>query len=327
MKQSPSIINPKIFIIFYSVVPIFIILLFLDKFFIDNNLLKLLTAHPSIHSSSYYILFYPHLISGLMTFFDKEYLIGYKSHFISKQSIPFLFVLITAIFFREVFFFLFTLYGSFHLINQQLGIEKILSKTQKTYSLGIHIIFSLLITHIYLQISFPHSFMSLQLKSLIAIIPVTTSMVILFISFFLMSLHTMYRSRKSLTESGKIVMWGNLGMVILTWVTFRMEYFFLSFLIPRLIHDLTALPLYISHDINRNTPKRNNFLYALLPVSHSILLGSIILIPFFTNFLAQALKNQAIQSLFIILALFHYLSESFMWKKDSLHIKKVIINI
>jgi hypothetical protein len=133
---------------------------------------------------------------------------------------------------------------------------------------------------------------------------------------------------------GKLFLWGNCAMILLTAWFYWIDYFFLAILAPRVIHDLTAFYIYITHDKNRVSAANHSGLYHL---SRKFGVHIVWLWPAMAVVLAYFLQYQLDNSIqwaasrvwdiktpiMVALAvvtffdLLHYYTESFTWGKAS----------
>ncbi|WP_019864770.1 hypothetical protein [Methylovulum miyakonense] len=136
------------------------------------------------------------------------------------------------------------------------------------------------------------------------------------------------------TALGKCFLWANVLLILGSFYLYAQQYYFLSILAPRVVHDATAYIFYVTHDYNKHRPEPKNRIYRF---SAACQLPIFIVLPtlsFALAFVLQAygdgLVNQLAQFFFGVevrkavtlgllgyLALMHYYTESFTWKQDS----------
>ncbi len=129
-------------------------------------------------------------------------------------------------------------------------------------------------------------------------------------------------------------LWVNPVMIVSSFWFYSESYYVLAILAPRLIHDLTAYYFYLCHDYNRHHRRPANGLYR---IAQRLKIPTLAVLPALSIAFALILQNYAdawlapltqimfdnpvprAASLGLVgyLALMHYYSESFTWKKDS----------
>jgi hypothetical protein len=140
--------------------------------------------------------------------------------------------------------------------------------------------------------------------------------------------------RRIPTTMGRLYLWGNALMVLQGGLFYAEGYSFLAILAPRLVHDVTAFAFYVVHDVNRHGAKPQNLLYR---VASKLGLGIVwvcpavaVLLTFLigkyvdpvaqlvvTPLLGHQLPYSASFLIVGYLALLHYYTEAFTWRKGS----------
>jgi hypothetical protein len=97
-------------------------------------------------------------------------------------------------------------------------------------------------------------------------------------------------------------------------------------LLPRMVHDISAFMIYISHDTNRNLDRPKLFLYratqTVMPIWTALVLVSVSWGAVVTYSGLKVLFWMAVS-----LALMHYMTEIFIWKRGSLHRRYIHIKV
>jgi len=104
-------------------------------------------------------------------------------------------------------------------------------------------------------------------------------------------------------------------------------YIFLAFFAVRFIHDLSAFAFYATHDQNRNSTQRKNYIYKLLEI---VPLPVLILTPLVAvgfAYLARVTTDGLTIGyvVLVLLGMSHYYLESIMWKRDTPHRKHISV--
>jgi len=265
---------------------------------------------------------------SLGTFLDKEYLTKYKKNFLSPTLIPYLATVLIGFFWnQEIFFILFSYLSSKHLMGQQIGLEKLLAGQKDSVIRGdlsrqLYIIIS---TIIYYRIAFPQSIFWIALENLGwgQGVYFSISIFIYIILFF----DTKENFLKAKDPMLKILFLGNCFLISSAIYFVQSGYIFFAFLVPRFIHDITAMFFYICHNKNRNSQYSQNFINQFIErkfdKTPSYILPLIYII--ISNILIQ-LDLKIVELSLFCLGVLHFYVEGFMWKNGSLHRKYVAFN-
>jgi hypothetical protein len=320
-------IPTKVLLKLYLIIPFSVLVVAADMIFFSGHLRRTLRADPETYRWITIFLFYPHVLMSLGTFLDKEYLTEYKEKFLSPKLIPYAGTVLIGFFWnQEIFFILFSYLSSKHLMGQQIGLEKLLANgdknmTRSNLSCHLYIIIS---TIIYYRIAFPQSIFWISLAKfdwgqeiyfLIAVL-------IYFVLFF----EARGNFLKAKNLSLKILFWGNYFLITSAICFLQSGYIFFAFLVPRFIHDITAIFFYVCHNKNRNANSSQNFINQFVEKVFKKYPPYVLpLIYFsFSNLLIQIDLKIVEVSLFC-LGVFHFYVEGFMWKRGSLHRRYVCL--
>jgi uncharacterized membrane protein YiaA len=126
--------------------------------------------------------------------------------------------------------------------------------------------------------------------------------------------------RQSRTRIGRWYMWANVAMICsIFWVN-ELGYTLFVILVPRVIHDVTAFSVYITHDTNRNRGEPKNAVYRATRFTR---LPPVILLPLLSIGLAYGLTVNEQYPLALILIttmnFLHYYFEGFIWRGPNPH--------
>jgi hypothetical protein len=129
-----------------------------------------------------------------------------------------------------------------------------------------------------------------------------------------------YVHRQSRTRIGRWYMWANVAMLgSIFWVN-ELGYTLFVIFIPRIIHDITAFSVYITHDTNRNRGEPRNAVYR---VARFTRLPPLVLLPLLSIGIAYVLtinERYALAAIVISTITFlHYYFEGFIWRGPNPH--------
>jgi len=300
----------------YGIIPIVWLFLFLDIIYLNGKIKSILPMNPDNLRIFLIFFLWPHIIMSIVTMFDKEYLKSYKTSFKNFKIIGFILIFSICFINKEVFFAIYAILTLKHFTCQQIGLEKL---TSSAPSKSPYLIYFLTLLILNCWVEFPGLSPFKDLKLFIFGNHLEYHfLAIIFLVFFFNS----YRRPKK-----GFIVWGNFFLLLTIVLSYILGYPFFSFLIPRIIHDLTAMIFYGFHDYNRNKAKKNNVLFSFLPYSQKYFFLLPILFSFiFANFLFElAIRIEVIAIFSFGLGLLHYFLEDFIWKKEGPHRREVAI--
>lgn len=115
-------------------------------------------------------------------------------------------------------------------------------------------------------------------------------------------------------------MWSNVALLLSALLINHIGYTLFVILIPRVIHDLTAYTVYITHDRNRNRQGRINPLYRLTGGGG---LSPLLLLPALSIAIAFVLSSHqhypVISIAILTVSFLHYYFEGFIWRGPNPH--------
>ncbi|MFD1700027.1 hypothetical protein ACFSB1_11875 [Halopseudomonas phragmitis] len=115
-------------------------------------------------------------------------------------------------------------------------------------------------------------------------------------------------------------LWGNVALLLSAFVINEAGYTLFVILIPRVIHDVTAYIIYISHDSNRNRQQPVNLIYRMARVTR---LPVWLLLPLLSGLIAYVLtyyqQLPLIGIVILTLSFLHYYVEGFIWRTPNPH--------
>ncbi|MCA9507373.1 MAG: hypothetical protein KC505_03000 [Myxococcales bacterium] len=264
---------------------------------------------------------FPHIICSSLLLADKKYLSFFKDKLLYLAIFGIFAVFILVAFdsagLREAVTLFALIWTVKHVIGQQFSMTKIFLKRKENLtfkiwkSYGVFISSSLFLC-IYSRIytnyfSYLKPFLNLfEQYSLYFTIPAIVLSAIL-----------LFQVRESAgILSGKLMIVGNLCMVLVSCFLFSQDYFSLAVLGPRIIHDFSALYFYGAHSYNKKKVKKSGSFFDFIHRNQPIPL-------FFASSLLGCGLMYFCQNIIFDLTIYHALSalhfytESFFWKADS----------
>lgn len=268
------------------------------------------------------VLVLPHIMASNMTLVDKEYFQHYKTP-ILKAALLGIFVAIISpkIFGITITFLIISVFTMQHVIAQQFGILKSIFsfeanndfvKWQK-YSVIAAI---LIYIAIYREGYLPERYMIL-----------VNLLLYCFIS--LSAIYAYKLLRYALDKKvNKLCLWyfiANAVLVLLAYFFLVTGYPLFAFLLPRVIHDLSAFTIYIAHDANRNASSNPpNLFYKITNLAKIPPYLACIILSFIFSYMIHMPDNAiTVARLITSVTFFHYYIEGIIWKRDGLHRKHV----
>lgn len=315
MKKNTLLINPKVLLVIYVVMPISLVFIGIDALVFDGQARRILPVDPRVYTWFILLFMVPHIIASFFSFAEKEYVDHYRSGLLRGTQIAvalglFLPALAGATILPVLAFVIYTMV---HVFMQQSGVSKSLMRnatSSHAYWQWIGIGISVLL-YAYLLLPMPWLKNVLHGSGLLLFIGVPI--------FLLYNLLAIDIVRKSRTKLGRIYFLGSHSIPILGILYIATGYPIIALVVPRIIHDLTAFVFYITHDNNRFIKHGSNFLYRAtskvgLPVYIANPVLSILL-----AFAISKFNSATVAVLLTCIFFMHYYTESIIWKKDTLH--------
>lgn len=288
-----------------------------DYFFNNQKLLPHL-QFDSLFLPLYLLVFeLPHVFASFLSFFQKEYITQYKKHLylgIPLTLLLFL-VLVGANFYLAITVYL--IVTLFHVTRQLTGIAHFYG-VPKNYWHGW---WTWLLTA---------GLASMYIVMQPGFVPAAYHELLLIIVQITILLSAACGLRLLFDTKQTFGRWYIILAILMSAVSYGMlvlGYAFLSVLIVRVIHDVTAFMFYINHEMNNNNKLVQNWLYKYVPCLPWSL---IVIVPAIAIGLGLILRSsiENVQVLFAIVmtvSFIHYYLESVIWKRDSLHRKNIRI--
>lgn len=305
----------------YAVIPVSFLVVALDTLLLQRTLLHTLLPDDPNDWALWALLFgLPHIIASALTLSDRDYLQHFRWRLL--PAVPIFLLLCLAGWYGpqplsyQLLFVFFAGFTVFHVLSQQLGIALVLSgrRPDRVFRLWkwVAIIAGIAI---YLNVYGGQFLGRVQLAgtdayALLGGVAAVLCTVLLLLSWLL--------ARQCAGRLGRWYIWANGALLVSALVINQLGYTLLVILMPRLIHDLTAFSVYITHDRNRRVQMRSGWLYRWLPASG---VAPFVVLPVASIAIAWLLnthQQHALIGIAILLVSFmHYYWEGFVWRGES----------
>lgn len=309
--DSPMVIPKKLLIYVYFVLPVLLLIVLADMFYLNYKLLPH-AGIQGIYLPLYVFLFsLPHIISSFFSFLDREYVSYYKKYLFFY--LPGLLIATATLLYVDyllgIVFFLVN--DVWHGIKQKVGIALILGAKadwlHRVWTFLPFITSSLAFVYFIRPEVYPDFFVPFISPTLFI------GAILILISMIAM----MYKNIPA-------VRWYIFGvslLFLLSYFFILSGYIFFAILAFRFVHDISAFAFYVTHDHNRNIDGYKNWFYRFLS---TIPLPTLILTPLlgiaFAYFIRTATNGIVIgYTIVILICMSHYYLESVMWKRGSPH--------
>ena len=311
----------------YLVIPICMVVVFADMFFFGSAIRKSWSHFPVTGQRWWLLLFgLPHLIAGNMTMLDREYLTYYRDKLlpavVAYGGVSFAGAYGPA-WLSNLVIIILSFYTVFHLLAQQAGlgltmlarVERNAQVWRQLFIVGGLILFLV----VYVHIQWPQ-------VSVASYNPVAIGMMIFFVLICALTVVTAKIQSAAIDLVACSYLWANVVMLFAVVLFFSFGYVAIVFIIPRVIHDLTAYQIYFNHDANRNRSARHHLLYvsrylSFFPFSVTLILASI-----FIACLLQIFSHPLTVALVFWLTFIHYYAEGIVWRKPHLHRQHLVFS-
>ena len=300
-QARPWKISLRLLLAVYSFIPIVWLVVILDHFYFQGNLRGALPKSPEKIFWFTAIFVLPHILASQFSFYDGAYLKAYGKRLIYGLPVVIVAALALYRFNAGSSGLIFNAVTMWHVIAQQVGIAGVLSGSTsraflvwKWLSIGL---FTMGVTGI----------LDAWLNWVGGIILLVTTLL------------TTDAARRAERSIGRHYLWATQGMLLSTALFAAGGYFFFAVLVPRVVHDLTAWVFYLTHDHNRNLGTVCNGLYRVFVFTHLPVVVIVLALSVGVNVVLELNLGRVYSPVILVVSLFHYYSESFMWKRHSIH--------
>jgi hypothetical protein len=319
--STKKIIPFNILLSFYGIIPLVWLVLVIDIFYLNGKIKSILPSNPDDQRLFLLFFLWPHIIMSLVTMLDKEYMGGYIKSINIYKSLGFISIFFIYFINKEFFFLIYAILTLKHFTCQQIGMEILSSGPQPKSSFVTYFLILLVLN---CWVEFPR----LPLLGDLRFFLVTYKLDFYF--FGVVSVFLFYKTFCQYLKNNKNpIILGNSLLLVTIYLTFLLGYPFFSFLIPRIIHDLTAMIFYLFHDYNRNINEKKNSIFKIIPYTQKyFFIWPFLFSILFANFLFELAIRFEVMAIFLFsLGLLHYFVEDFIWKKDGLHRREIFVNV
>ena len=257
---------------------------------------------------------FPHIVSSLISFADRDYLRFYRWYLGVFITGALILTVLFAYFSAEIWLLaIWAFLTMFHVVRQQFGIGRaVMKNTNHRYEISSWLAVGVAFLLYLLIVASERSNNVLPIEHIMLLIWG------LWGAFLVFSIWNIPVA--SSNPCGRLYYFLNCLLVLTAPVFFVTGYAFFYLLVPRVIHDLTANTFYAVHDHNRrlDSPRKNwimgnplaNFVPAWI-LSPALGVVLVFIVP------------PAWALVFIFLSFLHYGLESVMWRTGSLHRKQL----
>ncbi len=317
----------RVILALYSIIPICIILQLLDVSVWDHFLQANLPVSPS-HFILFQVLFgTPHILASfILITTNVDYFKYYQKRIILMSiALAVVFGVGSQLISYRVLYIMVASWTVYHVLKQQHGIARGICRLPKfNYHLLLWLsvasgIFIYIGIFLHLSLTTPQTYWVKIVSGALCVFLIVC---------------TIISSRVVQSGFGQLFMWANSFLVIASFYLYLQEYYFLAILVPRLVHDATAYLFYVTHDYNRHHDLPQNFIYCYTERLNIPIVIVLPVLSFLLAFILQAYGNDIFKKItgvlfgyeiynFVTLgvlgylALMHYYTEAFTWKKDS----------
>lgn len=313
MHNSNNSISIKSIIRLHSVIVFTWLIIMFDYIFLSSGFKNVLPGSPDQITLLFAVFTLPHIVTGFITFADKEYLISYKKLLFIAFATAYFGLIIASIFGAYVFAAIFTFFTVFHVVSQQTGITRLI--TPLPHSIYRNWRFSLIFFSFFL-------YLMLLNETGSQILLISGSTIFGIISTFFFS--RLFFLRNQLMP--RIYICCTQLLAVSSLLMFFAGYPLFAILVPRIVHDVTAFIIYQNHDINRHKMKKNYIYSPLSKLMSPKVAGPFLGVTIGSLAMWMSTKSPDIQMLIMLMFLMHYFLESFIWRKSTPHRLSLISN-
>ncbi|MCK5888325.1 MAG: hypothetical protein KAG19_00115 [Methylococcales bacterium] len=326
-KDNQLAVSFRLILGLYFIIPLSFIVYFVDVYLYNGYLLSVLPSTPERFFLFQIFFGTPHIIaSAFLLASNKEYIQFFKIKLIVMSVLIILVFGVGSLFIPyKVLYLSASCWTVYHVYKQQHGVGRSICHLPTWafyWMLWLSVIAGIFI---YIGIFLKNS---LEPQEVVWVQMITAVLTIGLV------LSTVLCQRYVKTRFGKYFLWSNTLLIVAGFYFYTQEYYFLSILVPRLIHDATAYVFYVAHDYNKHHKIPQNRLYKYAERCNLYVFLVLPLFSFVVTYLLQAYGDALVNSMtqfffgmeirkaitlgFIgYLSIMHYYTEAFMWRADS----------
>jgi hypothetical protein len=290
----------------YALVPLCGAVMLADAFLFNHALRSRLPITPDALFGFTALFLLPHILASLFTFADSEYLSLYRNKLIvGVVGITALLIALRRVG-GEASAMVLWATTLWHVIAQQTGISRVFTRPSQLQSAWRWATMSAF-TGVGVGL-----FVPVLMKPSLALLAVSTVL-------------SVFAARAATSPAGAWYVAATQALALLAAAGVLTGYTFFAIFVPRVVHDVTGFMFYVVHDHNRNRETRRNVLLrvlAFLPVPIAVL---VVALPLSINVLIGVSKLN-VPVVVLALSLFHYFTETFMWKRNAPHRRSVPVS-
>lgn len=294
----------------YALIPLVALVPVIDLIFYGGRLTAALPESPEVVFTFTLFFIFPHIVASAMLIANRDYVTTYKHRLtIGLVGSIAIGVIIPLTFGYLTLLAVFGVLTINHVIGQQVGLTRINLKVPNTTFRYWKMSGLLLGNLVYFYIYFKGSYFLISATSFLAIaLTIFTANLLFFLKVY----------RTADTGDSRRFLIANQVLLLAITILAAADYSFFAILLPRVIHDVCAFMVYWVHDSNRHIAGKGNILMTSEKSRNytcwSTPIAALILafpITYFYNTYYGVIVG-------IIIALFHYYTDGFAWKRDSL---------
>lgn len=308
----------------YAVVPVSLALVLLDSLALDGQLIREHIPIDPMHWPFWTVIFgLPHIVASLLTMADAEYLSHYRRSLL-PPLIGFAGLTSLAIFGpqplgEQAMFIFLAFYTIYHVLAQQLGLTLMMMGVRPSRVFKTWKWLSILCGFVIYVTVYSASALGYELFAGVSVFEFLMGLAGLMCAAVIVL--AVRLGRTSQNRIGVWYLWGNVAMLTSVLLIHEIGYTLFVILIPRVIHDITAFMIYITHDTNRNRAAPVNLIYRL---THFSKLPPIIVLPAASIAIAYVLTSlqddfKLVLVVALTITLVHYYFEGFIWRGGNPH--------
>lgn len=322
-EQLIHIIDCRWLLALYAVIPLSVLLVVTDAWLFDGlAVYQHIPTQPEDWPFWTVIFGLPHIIASLITMADREYLTHYRrtlmwpvlvfagiatAGHIGPQPLSY-----------HLLFLFLAFYTIYHVLAQQLGLTLMMMGVppNRTYRLWkwLSIIAGMAI---YMNVYGERFLGNIWLANVSLYDALTYAAALIGAALIVLAIRLTPSCRHPV---GVWYLWGNVALILSTLLIQEIGYSLFVILIPRVIHDVTAYIVYITHDRNRNKYEPINSFYRLTSFTR---LSPVVLLPLMSigiAFLLSSFHQYVLVSILVLTVSFlHYYFEGFIWRGANPH--------
>lgn len=307
----------------YAIIPVSVLLVVADAWIFEGQALRQHIPNQPEHWPFWTVIFgLPHIIASLITMADREYLSHYRRTLLWPTlifaGVASLGILGPQPLSYNLLFILLDFYTIYHVLAQQLGLTLMMMATPPSFTFKSWKWLSVLAGFaIYINVYGEQYIGNVRILGIGIYDLLTYGAVCICAALVVLAWRLTPTSRHRI---GVWYLWGNVALLLSALLINEIGYTLFVILIPRIIHDVTAYMVYVTHDRNRNKLLQVNSVYRLTAFTH---LSPVILLPLLSVGIAFLLTSHhhysPVTILMLTITFVHYYFEGFIWRGGNPH--------